>query len=144
MKKKREGSKIRSQITEHRNRSNNLFSQKVSDFDPLSSANDLGVDWEVRVHHSHNVSVLLRDTDNHVIDMGGDGSQGGDLLGQTEEQRYFNLLSAFQQVDGDWQVPEVPMQFFAARSDCYLSGFHLNLHVVRNDEDLVASDRLHF
>jgi len=89
-------------IAQHINGSDNLLTQEVSNFDGLASLGDLGVDRKVVVHQTHGVTEPLGNTGDHVVNVRADSSEGRQLLGQTEEQAHFQLLSTIDLVDADW------------------------------------------
>jgi len=129
---------------DHVDDTDDLLAEKVLDFDTLSTVNDVAGNREMRVHQSHVVTVFLRDTHNHVVHMRADRSQGGDLLGETEEEGDFELLATIDLGDRDREVVEVTGESALLSLDDDLSGFHRNLHTLRDGDLLLALDILHF
>jgi len=65
---------------QHRNMSDGLFTQEVSNLNQGSTLLDNAIDREMCVNQSHLVSESLRDTSDHVFDERFDCSQAGDMF----------------------------------------------------------------
>jgi len=132
-------------VTEHIDGTNDLLTQKVTDFNTLTTVDNGDVDGEMGVDHAHAVTELLGGTGDHVLDVGADGTEAGDLLGETIIQGDLDLLAVIDLVDGDGQVTEVTLQGGAiggldgntARSDGHFD-------TLRHNNGLLGTDNLHF
>ena len=71
----------------HDDSADNLLANEVADLDDwdasLSILLNVDVDWEMGVDVAHLVLEALGDTDDHVVDQGADGTEGGDVLAGT-------------------------------------------------------------
>jgi len=74
-----------------------LFAKEVTDLDILSSG--VHIDGEMRVNEAHLVAESLRDTYDHVLNVGAHGADAGELLAVGEPNVDTNmLLTDFAQV----------------------------------------------
>ena len=71
---------------EHVNVTDSLLTKEVTDFDLLTILVNSNVDGEVSVHETHLVAVTMGNTGDHVLDVGTDRSDNGNVLVKTEPQ----------------------------------------------------------
>ena len=71
---------------EHVNVTNSLLTKEVADLDLGSILVDSNVDGEVSVHKTHLVTVTMGNTGDHVLNVGTDGADDGNILVETEPQ----------------------------------------------------------
>lgn len=97
-------------ITEHIDGANDLLTQEVTDLDTLAAVNDGNVNGEMGIDQTHAVTITLGGTGDHVVDVGADGTEARNLLGETIVQGNLDLLAIVDLVDGDRQVTEVTLE----------------------------------
>jgi len=66
----------------HVDDAHNLLAEEIADLDTLAIVDDGGVDGEMAVYKTHLESELLLHTSNHVVDVTGEGAEGGQVLGE--------------------------------------------------------------
>ena len=71
---------------EHVNVTNSLLTKEVADLDLGAILVDSNVDGEVSVHKTHLVTVTMGNTGDHVLNVGTDGADDGNVLVETEPQ----------------------------------------------------------
>ena len=69
-------------VAAHVHDASDLLTEEITDLDALSAINDVGVDGEMAVHQAHLELEGLSDSDDHVVDVGGEGAEGGQVLGE--------------------------------------------------------------
>merc|ERR1740121_1222694 len=121
-----------------------LLSQEVLDGDALATIDDLSSDRKMRIYQAHVVSVALGYTRNHIVDVRADRAQASRLLGQSEEQRDFNLLSTIDLGDGHRKVTEVTLQLTLRALDDDLTGLDVHGHTLGDGDGVGTADQLHF
>ena len=65
---------------------NSLLTKEVTDFHLLTLLINGNVDGEVSVHKTHLVTIAVSNTGNHVLDVGADGTNNGNVLVETKPQ----------------------------------------------------------
>jgi len=127
----------------HVDDTDDLLAQEVLDLDTLATVGDVASDREMRVDETQVVTVSLGHTGDHVGNMGAHRSQGGNLLGETEVQGDFELLSAINLGDRHRKVLEVALEGSLLTLDDDLAALHGHLDSLRDDDGLLGADVLH-
>ena len=65
---------------------NSLLTKEVTDFDLGTILVNSNVDGEVSVHKTHLVTVTMGNTGDHVLNVGTDRTDNGNILVETEPQ----------------------------------------------------------
>lgn len=119
----------------HDNLADNLLADEVSDLNLVEASLgvlvDIDVDGEMGVDVAHLVLEALGDTDDHVVDQGADGAEGGDILaGAVVELDVDEGLLGVGEVD--CEMAEVLDELAAGALDG---------HKARLDDDLDCKER---
>ncbi|GMT19707.1 hypothetical protein PFISCL1PPCAC_11004, partial [Pristionchus fissidentatus] len=95
-----------------------LLSEEVTDLDRFSAVLEGDVDGEMGIHGTHLVTVSLGDSLDHVVDVGNNGADGGDLLAGSEPLADTDLVvSLLDLLHLHVEVTEVSSEGSAGSSD---------------------------
>ena len=84
-------------VTDGVDDADDFLAEVVADLDALTAINDVGVDGEMAVNQAHLEAELLSDANDHVVDVGGEGAEGGQVLGEAVPHVHGHLLLVLAQ-----------------------------------------------
>lgn len=120
-----------------------LLTEEITDLDQPAVVGGGDVDGEVSVDGPHLVLVAGRHALDHVLDVGADRADGGQLFSDPEpfhdDQLVFSLL-----LHVDLHVAKVPAEDSSRATDGHLAGIHFQEDVFRDFHRLRRVDDLHF
>lgn len=130
-----------SDVTDHFNATNTLFTHVVTDFNAFLVIDDGDVDGEMAVSRAHLELEALGDTLDHVGDVRADGTNAGQLLTFTEPDSNTDFTRLLGHFDGN--VLEVTFQGATGSSDLDTTGSDFNFDVLGDSDKISLIDLLH-
>lgn len=130
-----------SDVTNHLDAANALFTHVVTDFDALLVINDGNVNGEMAVGRTHLELEALGDTLDHVINVSADGLDASDFLATTEPLGDADLVTSDGHFDSD--VLEAAFQGTTGTSDFDDAGVDFNLDAFGNVDNISLVDSFH-
>lgn len=90
-----------------------LLAKEVADLDAGSTILAGNVDGEVSVHHAHLVLEALGHANDHVLDVGGDGADGGEGLAVAEPELGAHEAAVLEHLEVKAGVAQIALELTA-------------------------------
>lgn len=129
-------------IPGHFNATNALLTHIITDFNGLLVIDDGNVNGEMAVSRAHLELEALGDTLDHILDVGADGTNTGEILALTEPNGNADFTGLLGHFDSD--VFEVALEGSTGTGDLDAAGSDFNLDVLGDNDKISLVNELHY